>query len=210
MIFRVAIIVLSLLVSFPAYSSQEYSSVVHVDISDESAAVAKEKAFAQANRQALVEVAQKMTNEAGMEIINALTDEQIPYFIKAATVIDEKSSNIRYIATFNITIQNDVLRQYLTEKGVMETLPENIFDALYIFQKLSDWLSIEKKIKAFDNVNDVEMVAMTLKKVQFRVDYAGELNSLLQDLAKINMTLIQKGNIYLLTNIQSTENVIGE
>lgn len=151
-----------------------------------------------------------MTNEAGMEIINALTDEQIPYFIKAATVIDEKSSNVRYIATFNITIQNDVLRQYLTEKGVMETLPENIFDALYIFQNLSDWLSIEKKIKAFDNVNDVEMVAMTLKKVQFRVDYAGELNSLLQDLAKINMTLVQKGNIYLLTNIQTTENVIGE
>ena len=151
-----------------------------------------------------------MTNEAGMEIINALTDEQIPYFIKAATVIDEKSSNVRYIATFNITIQNDVLRQYLTEKGVMETLPENVFDVLYIFSKLSDWLSIEKKIKAFDNVNDVEMVAMTLKKVQFRIDYSGEFNSLLQDLAKINMTLIQKGNIYLLTNIQSTENVIGE
>lgn len=59
MIFRVAIIVLSLLFSFPAYSSQEYSSIVHVDISDESAAIAKEKAFAQANRQALVEVAQK-------------------------------------------------------------------------------------------------------------------------------------------------------
>ena len=104
---------------------------------------------------------------------------------------------------------NDLIA-YLAEKGVMETLPENIFDALYIFQNLSDWLSIEKKIKAFDNVNDVEMVAMTLKKVQFRVDYAGELNSLLQDLAKINMTLVQKGNIYLLTDMQATENYIGE
>ena len=71
-------------------------------------------------------------------------------------------------------------------------------------------MNIEKKIKTFENVNNIEMVAMTLKKVQFRVDYAGELNSLLQDLAKINMTLVQKGNIYLLTNIQTTENVIGE
>ena len=40
------------------------------------------------------------------------------YFIKETTVLEEKASNVRYLAKLRITANDRLLRQYLQEKNV--------------------------------------------------------------------------------------------
>ena len=112
MTYRIVWLFLALMFAFPANAYEDYSSIVNVDVTDVNAATAKEKAMLDANRRALNEVTPKLANQAGIDLINSLSNEQVAYFIKDATVLEEKSSDVRYIASLKMTIQDDILRQY--------------------------------------------------------------------------------------------------
>lgn len=198
MLYRGFLIMVLLAAALPVKAAEVYGSIVNVDVSDVNAAAAKEKAMAQANREALNYVAPQVASPEGIELLNSLSDDQILYFIKEATVLSEKSSDVRYIASLKITIQDNVLRQYLAEKGVAEDLPRGTIDALYIFPALADWLAVEKKMNALKNVEATETVAMTRRKVQFRISYSGSFDDLQKSLGSLNLTLNQNGSIYVL------------
>ena len=85
-------LMMSIFFTLPAKAAEDYGTVVSVDVSDVNAAVAKEKAMAQANREALNNVASQFVSSEGLAVLNALNDEQVAYFIKEATVLSEKSS----------------------------------------------------------------------------------------------------------------------
>lgn len=192
-------LMLFLLVAAPAFCADDYSSVIDVDVTDSSAAVAREKAMAQANRQALDNAAASFASEAGMKIVHSLSSEQIQYFIKEATVLEEKSSNVRYIAKLKVTVRNDILRQYLQEKGVADYDFAKNLNVLYSFSRLADWLSVEKRIKTIAAVEGVQTIAMTPNKVQFKIEYSGDVDALLQTMAAHNLNLRKNGNIYVLS-----------
>ncbi len=196
--YRILILILGFW-CFQAQADDKYSYVVNVDVTDINAAVAREKAMMQANRQALNNAAPEFTDERGFAILNNLSNEQVSYFIKEATVLEEKSSDVRYLANLKITVRDDILRQYLQEKGVSEELPLTSVDTLYIFTNLSEWIDVQKKIKNIKNVEDVELVAMARQKVQFRIIYRGEATSLEHDVANIGLMLRKSGNIYILS-----------
>lgn len=198
MLYRGFLIMVLLAAALPVKAAEVYGSIVNVDVSDVNAAAAKEKAMAQANREALNYVAPQVASPEGIELLNSLSDDQILYFIKEATVLSEKSSDVRYIASLKITIQDNVLRQYLAEKGVAEDLPRGTIDALYIFPALADWLAVEKKMNALKNVEATETVAMTRRKVQFRISYSGSFDDLQKSLGSLNLALNQNGSIYVL------------
>nr|QIM10254.1 hypothetical protein PlAlph_0080 [uncultured Alphaproteobacteria bacterium] len=203
MFYRSLLFVMFLAVAAPVKAAEVYGSIVNVDVSDVNAAAAKEKAMAQANREALNHVAPQVASPEGIELLNSLSDDQILYFIKEAMVLSEKSSDVRYIASLKITIQDNVLRQYLAEKGVAEELPRGTIDALYIFPALSDWLIVEKKVNALKGVDMIETVAMTRRKVQFRISYSGSFDDLQQSLKGLNLSLGQNGSIYVLETFAS-------
>ena len=198
-------LMMSIFFTLPAKAAEDYGTVVSVDVSDVNAAVAKEKAMAQANREALNNVASQFVSSEGLAVLNALNDEQVAYFIKEATVLSEKSSDVRYI-----TIQDTVLRQYLYEKGVVEELPRGAVDVLYVFQNLSDWLDVEKKINTLRNVEKIETVAMTRRKVQFKIDYSGSFDDLRQSLSNMGINLSQNGNLFILSRKTYTATSQGE
>lgn len=205
-----ALLFVLLLLAMPVKAADEYYSVVNVDVTDVSAAVAKEKAMAQANRQALYQVAPRLTSEEGVSLLHSLTNDQIAYFIKSATVLSEKSSDVRYIASLKIIIADEILRQYLEEKGMTEQQPRARVDVLYVFSDLVDWLKVEKTIKALKNVDDIQTVAMTRKKVQFRVDYSGDIGVLQQYLSQAGLSLRAAENIYLLKKQSENAALDGE
>ncbi|MBR1648030.1 MAG: hypothetical protein IJ689_00340 [Alphaproteobacteria bacterium] len=192
--------------SLPA-AADGYAKTINVDVTAQSAAVAKEKAMAQANRQAVNELAPDFTKEAGLELLSSLSDEQILYFIKDVLVLDEKSSDVRYIATLKVTIRDDILRQYLQEKGLTDDLPSGTIDVLFDYSELSEWLELEKNLKRMKNVEEVAIVAMMKGKIQFKIEYLGEFSALLQEIDALNMSLNKNGNIYVLNrklNVFST------
>ncbi|MBP5399829.1 MAG: hypothetical protein J6Y53_05405 [Alphaproteobacteria bacterium] len=185
--------------AFPAMAADDYFSIVDVDVTDVNAAVAREKAMAQANRKAVNEAAENFTDSRGMEVVYGLSGEQISYFIKEATVLEEKSSDVRYIAKLKVKVQNDILRQYLQEKGLSEYGNSNEINVIYVFDKLANWVAVEKRIKTIAAVEDVKTIAMTPNKVQFKVEYSGGLESLEQTMSAHNLALQRNDNVYILT-----------
>lgn len=179
--------------------------MVDVDVTDVNAATAKEKAMLQANRRALNNVAPLLATQSGIDIINSLSDEQIAYFIKDATVMEEKSSDVRYMASLKITIQDGILRQYLEEKGVAEEISSETINVLYIFPSLTNWLQIEKKLKNTKSVEKVETIAMSNSKVQFKINYFGSIDELNMNIAAHGLSLRNSNGLYILQSTSSSD-----
>ena len=99
-------------------SSPLYFTDINVDVTADNAAKARDIAMTQANRQALMSISANFTNKEGLEVLNRLTDEQLLNFIKETTVLEEKTSNVRYMAKLRISANDEILRQYLQEKNV--------------------------------------------------------------------------------------------
>lgn len=201
---------LFLLVAFSAHAYEDYSSIVNVDVTDVNAAAAKEKAMLDANRRALNEVTPKLANQDGVELIKSLSNEQVAYFIKDTTVLEEKSSDVRYIASLKITIQDGILRQYLEEKGVAEELFGESIDVLYVFPSLSAWLSVERQLKSARNVENIETIAMSNNKVQFKINYLGSFDDLARNLEVSGFSLHNNDGLYILKNIESSYSTMGD
>ena len=94
-----------------------YETDISVDVTSENASVAREKAMNEANRQAVMTVAGRITTPSGAAVLNNLNDNQILNFIKEVTVQSEKVSDVRYLAQLKITINSDILKAYLQEKN---------------------------------------------------------------------------------------------
>lgn len=95
-----------------------YSVDVYVDVTEDSAALAKEKAMIQANRTAFNTVARRITTQEGLDQLTALDNEQILNFIKEVSINSEKASNVRYIANLKVIVNDEILRQYMDEKNI--------------------------------------------------------------------------------------------
>ena len=94
-----------------------YDAEISVDVTSENASVAREKAMSEANRQALMLVAGRLTTKEGASVLNHLNDNQVLNFIKEVTVESEKVSDVRYLAQLKISINGDILKAYLSEKN---------------------------------------------------------------------------------------------
>lgn len=182
-----------------AQAAENYTSIINVDVTDTNASTAKERAMAQANRRAVYNIAPEFTDERGMALLETLTSEQILYFIKEATVLDEKSSDVRYIASLKISVYGDILQQYLQEKGLAEQLQISEINIIYLFPDLSDWLKTEQTIKTMKNVEYIETVAMSKQKVQFKVFFRGSSESFIASAGLNGLNLSISGNIYMMS-----------
>lgn len=95
-----------------------YNAEITVDVTAENASVAREKAMTEANRQAYTAVAKRVTTADGVRRLNELNDAQILNFIKEVSIISEKASNVRYIATLNVAVNEHILKTYMQENDI--------------------------------------------------------------------------------------------
>lgn len=101
-----------------AANNATYSVDVSVDVTDDNAAIAKDKAMTKANREAFNTVVNRLTNGTGSADLEKLNDTQILNFIKEISIKSEKSSSVRYIADLNVVVDDNLLSQYMREKGI--------------------------------------------------------------------------------------------
>lgn len=106
------------LTAFPANADERFAVEVAVDVTDQNASAARERAMSEANRAAIVAVAKRISTAEGAAKLAEMTDEQLINFIKEVFVIDEKSSSIRYLANLRVVLNEDMLREYMTERGI--------------------------------------------------------------------------------------------
>lgn len=95
-----------------------YTVELYVDVTSDNASHAREKALVEANRKALETVATRITTPEGVAKLMALEDDQLVNFIKEVAVASEKSSDIRYIANLNISVNDRLLKAYMAEQQI--------------------------------------------------------------------------------------------
>ncbi len=109
----------ALLLSFSAQAADERFTVeIKVDVTDENASIAREKAMTNATRAAVTAVAGRISTQDGVKRISAMTDAQLINFIKETSVISEQNSAVRYIADLRIIVNEDLLKEYMKERNI--------------------------------------------------------------------------------------------
>lgn len=111
--------VLCLLVAAQALAEDERFVVdINVDVTDVNASTAREKAMAEADKAAILAVTKRISTADGVARMSALNENQLVNFIKEVSVIEEKSSPVRYIAHLRIVLNEDMLTQYMKERDI--------------------------------------------------------------------------------------------
>lgn len=117
--FFTCIVCVCLLFSGNAFAENEkYAVEIKVDVSDENASIAREKAINSATRAAVNAIAKRLSTSDGAKKIADMNDAQIINFIKETSVISEKNSDVRYIAELKIIVNEELLKEYMKEREI--------------------------------------------------------------------------------------------
>ncbi len=118
--FRVVLIAMFFF-AFAAKAEVSFEAGVIVEAEAENAAAARAEALRQANREAFLKVAGRLVSPQNVSELNKLTDDQLLHFIREVTVVAEKSGSKNYRADLNVTINGELLKQYMQENNMLET-----------------------------------------------------------------------------------------
>ncbi len=91
---------------------------VKVDVTDTSAAAAREKAFGQAQQKAFQILAERLLSKNQFERFTLPEAGLISSLIKDFEITEEHLSSVRYVGTFTFRFKNDAVRNYLGALGL--------------------------------------------------------------------------------------------
>lgn len=115
----IVIFILTLFLSTAAFAADERFVVeIKVDVTDENASIAREKALSNATKAAITAVARRISTQEGANRIASMTDAQLINFIKETSILNEKNSDIRYMADLRIIVNEDLLKEYMKEREI--------------------------------------------------------------------------------------------
>lgn len=106
----------------PVKAEVSFDAKVTAEAEGENSAQAKEAAMAKANREAFLQVAERLTTRDNIENLNKLTDEQLLHFIREVSVMSETASPKTYKADLSIRINGALLKQYMQENDMLEAV----------------------------------------------------------------------------------------
>lgn len=155
-----------LLTAASGYAADERFTVdINVDVTDANASAAREKAMNEANRAAVLAVAKRISTADGVARMEGLNENQLVNFIREVSVIEEKTSPVRYIAHLRIVLNEDMLKQYMKERDIPLLLAGGgKILVLPVFREFSSdkpmlWESANLWKQAWDSTADTSAVA---------------------------------------------------
>ena len=123
---KLFLVLILLMFCLPAHAKIEYAVEIPVNVEAENSVVAKEKALIDAQRQAFLEVAQKLVSEKDAEQLSTLSDDSIQYFIQSVGVENEKAGGTKYVADLTVQINERLLKDYLVENEMIKMEAEDL------------------------------------------------------------------------------------
>jgi len=115
-----AILIAMFFFAFAAKAEVSFEAGVIVEAEAENAAAARKEALRKANREAFLKVADRLVSPQNVAELNKLTDDQLLHFIREVSVVAEKSGSKSYRADLNVTINGELLKQYMQENNMLE------------------------------------------------------------------------------------------
>lgn len=105
--------------SFSASAKISFEAGVNTEVTDKNPVVAKQKALDKAYREAFLKVSSRLTSAQNVKTLDMLTNEQLSHFIREVEVVAEKMTSKSYMADLNIKINENLLKQYLSENNML-------------------------------------------------------------------------------------------
>ena len=152
-----------------------YQAEIDIDATASSASLAREKAMTEANRKALYAITNRISTATSTTILDNLNDNQILNFIQEVSVLSEKVTDSRYIATLKITINAPILKAYLSEKNApIAILPKTHIIIVPVYKKEPTstpllWEDNNEWYKAWEN-NTLETGQITLSPISRNIE----------------------------------------
>tara|TARA_Y100000590_G_scaffold470022_1_gene661435 strand:+ start:14548 stop:15693 length:1146 start_codon:yes stop_codon:yes gene_type:complete len=101
------------------YNPEVFSiSGIKVDETSETAAKARDVAFAKGQKLALSILLRRLTRDEDVNSLPIVDDEQLEFLVQALEVAEERLSDIRYIANLTVRFKPLEIRRLLRESGV--------------------------------------------------------------------------------------------
>lgn len=107
--------------SFAAQDSAFTVKGVKVDVTAESATVAREQAFAQAQQSAFRQLADRLLSDSEMAAFQMPETETISTMINDFEITEEQLSSVQYIAAYTFRFKKDAVRNFLGGSGLSYT-----------------------------------------------------------------------------------------
>ena len=146
-------------------NSAGLSGTVAVHQNSNTAANAKNKAMNSATRQVLTNVLSKYADaDALNNLLNDTKDEDLVNFIFSSSVANEQISATGYSAKITMNLDNDALKNWLTQNGVQNWIPviesgEQFIVSVVLPSGVYDWAEL-KRIAREDNI-EIETKTIT-------------------------------------------------
>ena len=93
-------------------------SDISVDVTADTAAAARARAFRRGQRAALTSLLRRLTLRDDRSRLPPVDNERLDFMVQALEVADEKTSNVRYLATMTVTFKPPEVRRLLREAGI--------------------------------------------------------------------------------------------
>ena len=94
---------------------------IAVDVTADSAAAAREQAFARGERQALARLVERLTGNANALDVSTLSEFDINRLVRSFEVDDERTPPNRYIASLTVSFNSQAVTDLLRQRGVSFT-----------------------------------------------------------------------------------------
>ena len=89
-----------------------------VDITAQDAVAARTQGMAEAGRRAVKTVIQRLTPLSAQAQLPELTDEDVQGMVNGVSIRKEQNSTTRYIATLDVSVNEQAIKQLLQEQGI--------------------------------------------------------------------------------------------
>lgn len=94
------------------------ASGIQVDVTANNAAAAREQAMQDGQKRALMVVMERITPAYVIEQLPELVPDDILNFVQDISVLNEKTSSVRYMATLEVRFNPDAVRELLRQNGL--------------------------------------------------------------------------------------------
>ncbi len=108
-----------MVVSTAASSSELFiAKNIYVDVTERNSEIARRHALSQGQAVAFRKIMERIVDEKDLAFLPEFSPEEIAYLLKEVSVVKESTSPVRYIATLNVSFDEDKIKQILTEMGM--------------------------------------------------------------------------------------------
>lgn len=174
--------------TFAAQANMYLVRDVPVDVTDENATIAREKAVAEAQERAFYLMLKRLTLPSDVSALPILTTEDIQNLVQDYSVAREKTSSVRYIADVSVQFNPDAIQTFFQEYRVpyiTSTAEKSLIIPVFkdtdgktlLWNEKNPWFNVWKKETAKSDLvplvlplGDLEDIAVVNEENVARID----------------------------------------